>query len=81
MIGFFSPQGAVQSLRILAAGVAGVGYGQVFSLGVSDGFEEAFGFLVPGLPLFCSAGFSVTGLVVSEVRLRPSERTELWAGG
>eukprot|EP00752_Nemacystus_decipiens_P005145 g4668.t1 len=65
-----SLQGAVQSLRILAAGVAGVGYGQIFSLGVSDGFEEAFGFLVPGLPLFCSAGFAVTGLVVAWFALR-----------
>ena len=70
----------MQSLRILAAGVAGVGYGQIFSLGVSDGFEEAFGFLVPGLPLFCSAGFSVTGLVVSKLRPRPRERAELWSG-
>eukprot|EP00903_Cladosiphon_okamuranus_P016907 g15586.t1 len=65
-----SLQGAVQSLRILAGGLAGVGYGQVFSLGVSDGFEEAFGFLLPGLPLFCSAGFSLTGLVVAWFALR-----------
>lgn len=56
----------MQSLRILAAGVAGVGYGQIFSLGVSDGMEEAFGFLVPGLPLLCSAAFALSGLVVSD---------------
>lgn len=74
----FSPQGAVQSLRILASGVAGVGYGQIFSLGVSDAFEEAFGFLVPGLPLFCSAGFSVTGLVVSELRPRRTRVALVW---
>ena len=60
-----SLQGAVQSLRIIAAGLAGVGYGQMFSLGVSDGIDHAFGFLVPGLPFFCSAGFSLSGLLVS----------------
>jgi len=57
----------VQSLRILAAGIAAVGYGQIFSIGVSDGIKEAFGFFLPGLPLFCSAGFSLMGLGVSQL--------------
>lgn len=61
----------MQSLRIISSGVAGVVYGQIFSLGVSDGVEEAFSFRVPGLPFFCSAGFSLSGLVVSE--LAPGE--------
>lgn len=59
----------MQSLRILAGGIAAVGYGQVFSVGVSDGIKEAFGFFLPGLPLFCSAAFSLTGL---GVRARPT---------
>lgn len=71
----------MQSLRILAAGVAGVGYGQVFSLGVSDGFEETFGFLLPGLPLFCSAGFSLCGLVVSGLSLGKLDVLLVWRIG
>lgn len=58
-------QGAVQSLRIVAAGIAGVAYGQIFSLGVSEPLKKTLGFLVPGLALFCSAGCSLCGLAVS----------------
>lgn len=61
----FCEQGAVQCLRIVAAGFSGVVYGQIFSLGVSDALKKSLGFLVPGLALFCSAGCSLLGLAVS----------------
>lgn len=53
------------SLRIVAQGIASPIYGEVFSFGVSDTVKRALGTLVPGLPLFLSAMFSVTGFLVS----------------
>ncbi|CAM9256814.1 unnamed protein product [Scytosiphon promiscuus] len=65
-----SLQGAVQSLRIVAQGMAGVVYGQIFSFGVSERIEELVGVIIPGLPLFCSAACGLSGLVVAWCSLR-----------
>lgn len=62
---FSYSQGAVQCLRNVSQGLAGVVYGQIFSLGVSTRVEKALGFVLPGLPLFCASGCGVTGLAVS----------------
>lgn len=55
------------SLRVLAQGLAGPAYGQVFSFGVSDSIKKALGMLVPGLPLFVAAAFSLTACLVRSV--------------
>lgn len=57
-------KGAVMSLRILAQGIAAPVYGEVLSFGLSDAVKRALGTLVPGLPLFLSATFSLAGFMV-----------------
>lgn len=52
------------SLRVLAQGVAGPAYGQIFSFGVSGSIKKALGMLVPGLPLFVAAAFSLAAYSV-----------------
>lgn len=69
----------MQSLRILAQGMAGVVYGQIFSFGVSERFKELVGMFIPGLPLFCSAACGLTGLVVSPTRRRDNASLRLTA--
>lgn len=57
------------SLRIVAEGIAGPAYGQVFSLGMSRYAQKLLGTKVPGLPFLLSAVISIVSLVVSHEAL------------
>ncbi|CAN0218419.1 unnamed protein product [Ectocarpus sp. 12 AP-2014] len=70
-----SLQGAVQCLRNVSQGLAGVLYGQIFSLGVSTRVEKALGFVLPGLPLFCASGCGAAALAIAWYALRKAGET------
>lgn len=53
------------SLRVLAQGIAGPIYGQIFYFGISGMVEDELGATIPGLPLFVSSAVSLTAAVVS----------------